>query len=74
MSRASQPTLTEVRKWPATVSVALAATAIGCSKSHLHDRIKRGDAPVKTIPLGTRHVVITADLVRLLSGEAQGAA
>lgn len=74
MTKSSQPTLAEVRKWPATVSVALAATAIGCSKSHLHDRIKRGDCPVKTIPLGARHVVITADLVRLLSGEVQEAA
>lgn len=74
MTRAAQPTLADVRKWPATISVAQAAAAIGCSKSHLHDRIKRGDCPVKTIPLGTRHVVITADLVRLLSGEAGGAA
>ncbi|MFC4611164.1 DNA-binding protein [Streptomyces maoxianensis] len=70
MTKPSQPTLADVRKWPATVSVALAASAIGCSKSHLHDRIKRGDCPVKTIPLGARHVVITADLVRVLSGEA----
>ncbi|OEJ57746.1 hypothetical protein BGM19_06965 [Streptomyces agglomeratus] len=66
--------LAEVRKWPATVSVPQAASAIGCSKSHLHERIKRGDSPVRTIPLGARHVVITADLVRLLSGEPrQGA-
>ncbi|MFD3333585.1 DNA-binding protein [Streptomyces sp. NPDC058700] len=77
---ALQPTLAEVRQWPATVSVPQAASAIGCSKSHLHERIKSGNSPVKTIPLGTRHVVITADLVRLLSGspvpgsEAQKAA
>ncbi|MFE7580730.1 DNA-binding protein [Streptomyces gardneri] len=63
-----QPTLADIRKWPATVSVPRAASAIGCSKSHLHERIKRGNSPVRTIPLGTRHVVITADLVRLLSG------
>jgi hypothetical protein len=53
--------------------VALAASAIGCSKSHLHERIKCGNSPVKTIPLGARHVVITADLVRLLSGGAEAA-
>jgi hypothetical protein len=69
-----QPTLAEVRKWPATVSVGDAARAIGCSRSHLYERVKQGDSPVKTIPVGTRHVVITADLVRLLSGEAGGAA
>ncbi|MFJ6846405.1 helix-turn-helix transcriptional regulator [Streptomyces griseoluteus] len=70
MNTPSQPTLTEVRKWPATVSVTEAARAIGCSRAHLYERVKRGDSPVKTISLGTRHVVITADLVRLLAGEA----
>lgn len=69
-----QPTLADVRNWPATVPVSQAASALGCSKSHLHERINRGDSPVKTIPFGTRHVVITADLLRVLSGEAQGAA
>ncbi|WP_406146659.1 DNA-binding protein [Streptomyces anulatus] len=69
-----QPTLADVRKWPATVSVTQAAQALGCSKSHLHERIKRGDSPVKTIPFGARHVVITADLVRVLSGEERAAA
>lgn len=69
-----QPTLTDVRKWPATVSVPQAAEALGCSKSHLHELINRGDSPVKTIPFGRRRVVITADLIRLLSGEEREAA
>lgn len=69
-----QPTLADVRKWPATVSVAEAARAIGCSRSHLYERVKQGNSPVKTIGVGTRHVVITASLVRLLSGEDQEAA
>lgn len=73
MKNSTQPTLAEIRKWFTTISVPQAAAAIGCSKSHLHERIKRGDCPVKTIPLGARHVVITADLVRLLSGEPSGA-
>ncbi|MEV8553429.1 DNA-binding protein [Streptomyces glaucescens] len=70
MRKPVQPTLTEVRKWPATVSVSDAARAIGSSRSWLYEAIKRGESPVKTIAVGTRHVVITADLVRLLSGEA----
>ena len=69
-----QPTLADVRKWPATVSVAEAARAIGCSRSHLYERVKQGSSPVKTIGVGARHVVITASLVRLLSGEDQEAA
>jgi hypothetical protein len=63
---AEVPTLDEVRAWPATVSVPKAATALGISKSYLHGLIKRGDAPVKVLPLDGRHRVITASLVRLL--------
>jgi hypothetical protein len=65
----SQPTLAEIRNWPATVSLPIAARALGCSPRHLQERVKQGDSPVKTIPFGARHVVITADLIRLLSGE-----
>ncbi|MCX5588177.1 DNA-binding protein [Streptomyces erythrochromogenes] len=65
----TQPTLAEIRQWPATVSLPVAARALGCSARHLQERVKQGDSPVKTIPFGTRHVVITADLIRLLSGE-----
>ncbi|MEU5247302.1 DNA-binding protein [Streptomyces asoensis] len=68
-----RPTLSDIRSWPATVSIPLAAQALGCSKSHLHERIKQGDSPVKTIPFGSRHVVITADLIRLLSGGVEAA-
>lgn len=62
------PTLDEIRSWPATVSVPKAATALGVSKSHLHALIKSREAPVKLVPLGGRHRVITASLVRLLEG------
>lgn len=60
------PTLNEVKGWPATVGVTQAATALGCSKSHLYELIKRGESPVKVLPLGRRYVVITHSLVRLL--------
>ncbi|MFD7786514.1 helix-turn-helix transcriptional regulator [Streptomyces nojiriensis] len=69
MTKLSQPSLADIRKWPATISIPQAAQALGCSKSYLHEAIKRGESPVKTIPFGSRRVVITADLVRLLSGE-----
>ncbi|MFF4448923.1 DNA-binding protein [Streptomyces sp. NPDC001502] len=60
------PTLEEIRGWPATVEVPMAATAIGCSKSHLYAQIKRGDAPVRVLTFGTRVRVVTSSLVRLL--------
>lgn len=62
------PTLDEVRSWPATVSVPKAATVLGVSSSHLYELIRRGEAPVKLVPLGGRHRVITASLVLLLEG------
>ncbi|MDX3753993.1 DNA-binding protein [Streptomyces sp. AK02-04a] len=72
----AQPTLAEVRQWPATCSVRQAARAIGCSPTHLANLIRRGESPIKCVPLGSsrRQLVITADLVRLLSGEDRGAA
>lgn len=61
-----RPTLAEVKAWPATVDVPQAALALGCSRSHLYDLIKRGEAPVRTLPFGRRYVVITQSLVTLL--------
>ena len=69
MMREEVPTLDEIRAWPATASVPQAATALGISKTYLHDLIKRGESPVKLAPLGTRRRVITASLVRLLEGD-----
>ncbi|NNN36058.1 helix-turn-helix domain-containing protein [Streptomyces sp. S3(2020)] len=60
------PTLEEIRSWPATVSIPQAAEGLGISKSHLYELVKRGEAPVRTIPFGTRHRVVTASLVSLL--------
>ncbi|MFF4548652.1 DNA-binding protein [Streptomyces sp. NPDC001406] len=63
---AVRPTLDQVRAWPATVAPAQAATALGVSKSHLNELIRRGQAPVKVLRLGGRNRVVTAALVRLL--------
>ncbi|MFF9153826.1 DNA-binding protein [Streptomyces sp. NPDC014846] len=64
--KGAQPTLAEVKKWPATVEVPRAALALGCSRSQLYELIKRGEAPVTVLSFGTRHRVVTASLVRLL--------
>lgn len=64
---AHMPTLAEIKAtWPATVSVRQAASVLGCSNSHLYALIKRGEAPVRTLSFGRRHVVVTASLVVLL--------
>jgi hypothetical protein len=63
----AMPTLAEIKAtWPATIPVRQAAPVLGCSDSHLYALIKRGEAPVRTLSFGRRHVVVTASLVALL--------
>jgi hypothetical protein len=62
----TQPTLDEIRKWPAAVGVPDAARAIGISKSQLYALIGRGEAPVKVLSFGKRHRCVTASIIRLL--------
>lgn len=62
---ASEPTLDDVRSWPATVDIPRAARALGISRSQLYALVKRGEAPVRVIDYGAKRVV-TASLVRLL--------
>ncbi|WP_435272194.1 DNA-binding protein [Streptomyces parvulus] len=61
----SAPTLDEIRSWPATVDVPLAASALGIGKSKLYDLIQRGEAPIRVLDFGAKRVV-TASLIRLL--------
>lgn len=68
MQDADVPTLDDIRTWPATCSVPMAAKALGISKSYLHNLIKRGESPVKVLPLEGRNRVVTAALVHLLEG------
>jgi predicted DNA-binding transcriptional regulator AlpA len=59
------PTLDEIKSWPATVSVADAARALGISRSQFYDLVRNGDEPVKILKLGSMRVV-TSSLIRLL--------
>lgn len=68
MATTTAPTLDEVRAWPAVVTAAQAATALGISKSHLNALIRDGESPVKVLPVRGCNRVITASLVRLLEG------
>lgn len=64
-----RPTLAEIREWSATCEVTDAARAMGCSRSHLYDLIRRGQAPVRVLTFGRRHAVVTNSLLHLLEGE-----
>ena len=69
MTAKARPTLAQVRKWPATVDVPTAATALGISRSTLYEWIKIGCAPVRSISVLNRRVVITSSLINLLEDD-----
>jgi predicted DNA-binding transcriptional regulator AlpA len=66
---AERPTLQQVRQWPATVGIPSASAALGISRSHGYELAARDEFPARLIRAGGRVLVITADLIRLLSAE-----
>jgi hypothetical protein len=68
------PTLDEVRRWPATVSIAQACEALGYSTSWGYDLANSGDFPCRLISVRSRKRVVTASLIEVLEGSATGAA
>ncbi len=66
--RPDAPTLTEIRHWPATVSVRMAAAAFGISTSHAYELIARRQFPARVVRLGSRRrVVVTESILHALS-------
>lgn len=64
------PTLEEIRtSWPATVDVPTAGRAFGISRSHAYDLVNCHEFPARVIKVGGRYRVVTATIVRALSGE-----
>jgi hypothetical protein len=61
-------TLGDVRRWPPTVDVSMAAEALGVSRSSLYTAIAAGDAPVAIIRVNRRMKVLTSSLIELLEG------
>ena len=53
-----------------TMSVPDAAAVLGISRAHAYDLARRGQLPVRVLHLGSRLVVPTAELRRLLDGGA----
>lgn len=63
------PTLDEIRKWPATVNVPRAGLAFGLTRSHAYDLASKGEFPARVIKVGGRYRVVTASIVKALSGD-----
>lgn len=64
------PTIDEVRKWPAVVSVRQSARALGIPLEEAGDMVKRGDYPAETMRVGRRVVVLTLSVVDVLERRA----
>ena len=64
------PTLDEVRRWPATVSVEDAAAALGISRAHAYDLIKTKAFPARALPVGRRIRVTTSSILAVIDTEA----
>ncbi len=70
--KATGMTLAQARSLPATTDVEVAAQAFGISRAGAYESIRTGRFPVKTIRVGHRIRVLTADLIRVLEGEEGG--
>ena len=74
MDEIAAPTLADIAKWPAAVSVEKASTAYGFSRAHGFNLVRRGEFPARVIKAGGRYVVVTADIERDLRGSHAGTA
>lgn len=61
-----QPTLSEIKTWPATVDLETAATAFGVSRSHAYVLARRGEFPATVLAVGGRLKVTTASILAAL--------
>jgi len=70
---AKAPTLAEIKtSWPPAVDVSTGAVALKVSRSAAYEAIRSGTFPVKTITVGRRIRVLTADLIRVLENGTAG--
>lgn len=71
LTQAMAPTLDEIRRWPATVDIPKANTALGLSRAHGYALAQRGEYPARVLKVGGRYRVVTASIVRLLSESSE---
>jgi len=58
---------------PPTVGIELAARLLGCGRTQAYELARRGEFPRRVLRLGRRHVLSSADLLRLLGMPPTGA-
>jgi predicted DNA-binding transcriptional regulator AlpA len=56
----------ELLALPPVVNVETAARALGCGRTLAYDLARRGEFPCRVLRLGSRWVVPTADLLRVI--------
>jgi predicted DNA-binding transcriptional regulator AlpA len=73
MSANNSVTLDEIRRsWPPTIDVVTAGNAFGLGRAASYDLVRRGEFPCQVLRLGHRLRVVTADVIRVLSGNPSG--
>ncbi|TDC86314.1 hypothetical protein E1285_23690 [Actinomadura sp. 7K507] len=60
----------ELLALPTTTNIETAARAIGLGRTRAYELARTGEFPCKVIRVGASYRVVTADLCRLLGGEA----
>jgi hypothetical protein len=64
--KSTQPTLSEIKTWPAAVDLTTAASAFGISRSHAYALARRGEFPATVLTVGGRLKVTTASIIATL--------
>ena len=69
----SPVSVAELRTMPGTVSVEVAAAALGVGRSTCYQAIANDEVPFRTVVVGRRIKVLTATLIELLDGREAAA-
>jgi predicted DNA-binding transcriptional regulator AlpA len=73
MSQVPAPSLAQIKRWPPAVNVEDAARALGISRATAYLALAEGRFPVKTVIVGRRIKIVTADLLAHLSADSETA-
>jgi predicted DNA-binding transcriptional regulator AlpA len=68
-----QPTIDQIKTWPAVIDIERAALALGISRSSLYVHVRENTCPVTVIRVGRRMKVLTTSLIAVLEGRSEDA-
>lgn len=63
------PTIEDVRRWPVTVDIVTAGSALGIGRTCAYYLARRGEFPARVVKIGRLSRVISADLLAFLESQ-----